>query len=101
MYVDIYTFSPDSNECLECRATFQWYDGADLSFENWHDYNPDSDDSCVMVHEAKWMDADCDWPRGFVCKRPGKLCVKYIQFENVYVWRLNFLVVLFCLFVLI
>ena len=63
--------SSSTYSCQECRRTFRWYDGMQYSFEFWDRNNPDSDDSCVMMYDAKWMDADCNWPRGYVCKGPG------------------------------
>ena len=70
----MFIFSSNSISCRNCREAFQWYGGVQYSFENWHENNPDSEDRCVIIHDGVWMDVDCIWPRGFVCKAPGNSC---------------------------
>ena len=56
------------------KGSWIWADGSQVSYTNWNSNEPNSDENiehCVHIYPGgEWNDAQCDQPRGYICKGP-------------------------------
>uniref|UniRef100_A0A8C9TZN5 C-type lectin domain-containing protein n=1 Tax=Scleropages formosus TaxID=113540 RepID=A0A8C9TZN5_SCLFO len=54
---------------------WEWTDGSPFRYVHWADGNPDDyygeDCLSILVNSGKWNDDNCDYERGYICKRRG------------------------------
>ncbi|KPP79615.1 macrophage mannose receptor 1-like, partial [Scleropages formosus] len=57
---------------------WEWTDGSPFRYVHWADGNPDDyygeDCLSILVNSGKWNDDNCDYERGYICKRREMRC---------------------------
>uniref|UniRef100_A0A667WI36 C-type lectin domain-containing protein n=1 Tax=Myripristis murdjan TaxID=586833 RepID=A0A667WI36_9TELE len=59
---------------------WEWTDGSPFRYIRWNAgmCNPDNhnDEDClsILINNGYWNDDNCDFNRGYICKRRGKMC---------------------------
>uniref|UniRef100_A0A671V6N8 C-type lectin domain-containing protein n=1 Tax=Sparus aurata TaxID=8175 RepID=A0A671V6N8_SPAAU len=57
---------------------WEWMDGSPFRFINWNAGNPDDyygeDCLSIIINNGYWNDDNCEYKRGYVCKRRGETC---------------------------
>ncbi|KAJ7986772.1 hypothetical protein DPEC_G00331850 [Dallia pectoralis] len=71
---------------------WEWTDGSPFRFINWNAGNPDdyANEDCLsmLINSGLWNDDNCDYNRGYICKRRGKTPVPpppHDGFETAYI----------------
>ncbi|KAL0965897.1 hypothetical protein UPYG_G00287390 [Umbra pygmaea] len=68
---------------------WEWTDGSPFRYINWNAGNPDdyAGEDCLsmLINSGFWNDDNCDYQRGYICKRRGNTPVPHDGFETAYI----------------